>query len=224
MLDPPELVTVSERDCLLPTVTLPKLSLAALGASCPFARPVPVSESVVELLEALLVIEAVALKAPAALGLKTRLTDVLWPGRIATGRVGALKEKYWLEIVTLLTVTEAMPVFDAVIVSVLLVPAATVPKSTLAWLRVNVPVCGCVLADLLALNPWQPIRKVSPARRNAAAITFPKCLEQTYVGGVFRIVSRGTCPWFYDCLCARGKVHRKSGGPGEIATDIRGTA
>jgi hypothetical protein len=83
-------------------------------------------------LDALLVIETVALNVPGALGLKMRLTGVLWPARIATGRVGALKAKYWLEIVRLLTVTEAVPVFDTVIVSVLLVPEVTVPKSRLA--------------------------------------------------------------------------------------------
>jgi hypothetical protein len=59
------------------------------------------------------------------------------------GRDGALSEKYWLEIEALLTVMEAVPVFVAVTVSVLLVPAATLPKSRLALLRDKVPDCTC---------------------------------------------------------------------------------
>jgi hypothetical protein len=59
------------------------------------------------------------------------------------GSDGALSEKYWLEIEALLTVMEAVPVFDAVMVTVLLVPAATLPKSRLALLRDKVPDCTC---------------------------------------------------------------------------------
>jgi hypothetical protein len=81
------------------------------------------------------------LTAPTALGLKTTLTGVLWPARIVTGRLGALNEKYLVEIDALLTVTEAVPVFDTVMVIVLLVPAVTLPKSRLAPLRDKVPTC-----------------------------------------------------------------------------------
>ena len=52
--------------------------------------------------------------------------------------------KNWLEIEALLTVMEAVPVFDAVSVRVLLVPAVTLPKSRLALFRDNVPDCDCV--------------------------------------------------------------------------------
>jgi len=40
-LVPPVLVTVSERDCLFPTVTLPKLTLAGLAETVPAETPVP---------------------------------------------------------------------------------------------------------------------------------------------------------------------------------------
>jgi hypothetical protein len=102
-LEPPVLVTVSDTDWLLPTITLPKFSLAGLSANWPLATPVPVSERVAELLEALLVRENAALKAPAALGANTSVIGALWPAKIAIGRVGALSEKYWLEIEALLT-------------------------------------------------------------------------------------------------------------------------
>jgi hypothetical protein len=52
--------------------------------------------------------------------------------------------KNWLEIEALLTVMEAVPVFVAVTVSVLLVPAVTLPKSRLALFRDKVPACDCV--------------------------------------------------------------------------------
>ena len=55
--------------------------------------------------------------------------------------MGALSEKYWLEIDALLTVMEAVPVFDAVTVSVLLAPAVTLPKSRLVLLREKMPAC-----------------------------------------------------------------------------------
>lgn len=45
-LVPPVLVTVSEIDCWLPTVTLPKAPLDGLLANCPGAIPVPESEIV----------------------------------------------------------------------------------------------------------------------------------------------------------------------------------
>ena|ERR1700733_7006189 len=124
---------------LVPTVTLPKASLVGLSASRPLATPVPVSETVAELLDALLVIETVALKPPGALGEKTTVSGVLWPASIAVGRLGALNEKYWVENDALLTVTEAVPVFDAVSVTVLVVPTVTEPKSKLAPFRDNVP-------------------------------------------------------------------------------------
>jgi hypothetical protein len=47
MLDVLELVTVSESDCVLPTVTLPKLKLAEFEPREPDAMPLPESEIVV---------------------------------------------------------------------------------------------------------------------------------------------------------------------------------
>lgn len=47
---------------------------------------------------------------------------------MVTGRLGAVSEKYWVEIVALLTVTDPGPGFVALSVRVELLPAATVPK------------------------------------------------------------------------------------------------
>lgn len=54
----------------------------------------------------------------------------------------------------LLTVMEAAPVFDAVIVRVLLFPAVTLPKSRLEPARDKVPDSVCWLVEVLPeLNP-----------------------------------------------------------------------
>jgi hypothetical protein len=92
-------------------------------------------------LETLLVIETVALNAPATFGLKTKLIVELWPAPTTIGRLGALSEKYLLEMEALVIVTETVPVFETLAVSVLLVPASTLPKSRLALLIAKVPDC-----------------------------------------------------------------------------------
>lgn len=112
-----------------------------------------------------------ALNVPAALGLKTRVTGVLWPARIATGRLGALSEKYGVENVALVTVMEAVPVFVKVVDKVLLVPAVTVPKSTVVPLRVKMPVSACWLLELLVLTPWQPTIIAKPSRTIPSLLT-----------------------------------------------------
>jgi hypothetical protein len=133
-LDPPVLGRVTVWDCWLPTVTLPKVSLPGFSESCPGVDaevPVPVSVRLVVLV-ALLVMVAVALKFPAALGLNLTLTVVLCPDARVIGRLGEVREKYFVEIATLLTVTEFGPELVAVAERVVLLPAATLPKFKVA--------------------------------------------------------------------------------------------
>ena len=120
------------------------------------------------------------------------------------GRLGAVSEKYLLEIEALLTVRETVPVFEAAAVMVLLWPAVTMPKSRLAPLKAKVPSGCCCAADLPELNPWQPTRKVRPTTRSNAPITFLICFEQIAVAGVFRIVIHRPVPRLYECLCPGG--------------------
>ena len=79
MAAPPELVSVSGRLCVLPTVTLPKLRLAALAVREAGAVAVPETGTVREGLEALLLMERLKLSLPAACGAKTTLKATLWP-------------------------------------------------------------------------------------------------------------------------------------------------
>lgn len=93
-LDPPVFVRVSESVWLLPSCTVPKSRLVGFAPSAPtVVTPVPESVSMVGLVEASLVIEAVALNAPAALGLKTKLSVEFCPAAMVTGRLGPLMEK-----------------------------------------------------------------------------------------------------------------------------------
>ena len=72
---------------------------------------------------------------------------------------------------TLLTVIDAVPVFDAEMDNVLEVPVVTLPNARVVPLRVNVPVAVCTLADLLELNPWQPTMVAKHSRTRASLFT-----------------------------------------------------
>lgn len=140
---PPLLVKVIEADRLDPTATLPKFSLVALRASWPgggkLVVPVPDRARLVTESVAVLEIEAEALNAPPAFGLKTTLTGTLCPAAIVTGKLGALSAKYLVEMATLLMVTAAEPEFVAVVDIVLLLPALTLPKANDEFAREIVP-------------------------------------------------------------------------------------
>jgi hypothetical protein len=83
--------------------------------------------------------ETVALKAPAAFGLNSRVALAAWPAEIDSGRVVPVSEKYLLEIETLLTVTDAPPVFERMTASVLFFPAVTLPKFRVDPLTERIP-------------------------------------------------------------------------------------
>lgn len=126
---PPVFVSVTLCDCLLPTVTLPKASLPELTASCPSLMPVPDKVISVIAVDASLPMAAVALKFPAAFGVNARVSDALWPAAMVTGRLGAVNEKYFVDTEALLMLADVFPVLLTDSVSVLLLPAATLPKS-----------------------------------------------------------------------------------------------
>jgi hypothetical protein len=149
-------VSVTLCDCLLPTVTLPKASLPELTASCPSLMPVPDKVTFVIALDASLPIAAVALKLPAALGLNARVNDELCPAAMVTGRLGAVNEKYLVDTEALLMLTDVLPVLLTASVSVLLLPAGTLPKSKACAPNDKLPVAvgvGVGELDDLELSP-----------------------------------------------------------------------
>ena len=205
-LDPPLLVNVTVCDCLAPTVTLPKSSLAGSSASWPGAEvPVPVPNRLrfVRGFDASLVMASVALKAAAALGANLMLTVVLCPAATVIGRVGATSEKYFVEIATLLMVTDAGPGFVAVTVRVLLLLIATVPKSRLEGSE-RVLDCCCPEGPA-ALTPWQPTSKSRPATRSMAPATVPKRFGHIEIGVFSSIFSHETLRTRLYRLPASGK-------------------
>jgi hypothetical protein len=76
-LDPPELVSVSDKVWLLPTCTLPKLRLVAVAVSDPGASPDPESGIPRLGLDALLVTARLPLDDPADVGVKVTLKVAL---------------------------------------------------------------------------------------------------------------------------------------------------
>ena len=84
-LDPPVLVTVSERDLLVPTVTLPKARLVGFDARVPAVTPVPDRAIVSVGLEAFEVIVILPLALAAVVGANATVKVALWPAVKVTG-------------------------------------------------------------------------------------------------------------------------------------------
>lgn len=141
----PLFVRVKVCDCCEPVLTLPKASLLGLEPRTPigFEVPVPESDRVAEVSLASLVTVAVAVKEPAALGENETLTGTLCPAPTVIGMLGEVSVKYLLEKATPLTLTESGPELEAVKVSVLVVPACTLPNCSVAIFNESVVVCCC---------------------------------------------------------------------------------
>ena len=90
-LEPPVLVTVSDRDCLLPTIALPKLRLVGFDPSAPGVAPVPDNGTVRVGLEAFEVIVTSPLILPADAGVKVTLKLALCPDVSVIGVVIPLR-------------------------------------------------------------------------------------------------------------------------------------
>src|SRR5271156_3622418 len=88
--EPPALLNVTDLDWVFPSVTAPKPTLAG-AASCPGARPMPVSETA-ELFDALLANERAAVALPAALGVNVTFQVAPWPIATVAGSCGPLME------------------------------------------------------------------------------------------------------------------------------------
>lgn len=92
-LEPPVLVTVSDRDLLLPTVTLPKPRLVGFDPNAPGATPVPDSGMFSVGLDAFEVIVILPLRLEADAGVSETVKLALCPALSVTGAVIPLKLK-----------------------------------------------------------------------------------------------------------------------------------
>ena len=86
-LEPPVLVTVSDRDCRLPTVTLPKLRLVGFDPNAPGATPTPDNAIVVDGFAAFEVIVTVPFAFPLVCGVNATVKVMLWAGLSVSGVV-----------------------------------------------------------------------------------------------------------------------------------------
>ena len=105
-LDPPLLVTVSERVCVASTRTLPKLKLGLVAASVPAVVAVPDNEIESVGLEASLVRVILPVGVPAVVGANITLNDLLAPaakvkGKVIPLRLNPVPEAVACEMVTL---------------------------------------------------------------------------------------------------------------------------
>jgi len=89
-VDPPELVMVSDRVLLWPTVTLSKIKGDVVAVSAPTAAAVPDNETVSDGFDASLVTVSVPAGVPAVVGANTTLNDLLAPAAKVNGKVTPL--------------------------------------------------------------------------------------------------------------------------------------
>jgi hypothetical protein len=110
-LEPPVLVTVSDRDLLLPTLTLLKPRLVGFDPNAPGATPVPDSGMVTVGLDAFEVIVTLPLRLPVDAGVSVTVKVAVWPAVSVTGAAIPLRLKPVPLIPTCEIVTLEPPVF-----------------------------------------------------------------------------------------------------------------
>ncbi len=145
-VEPPVLVTFSDKDVLLPTVTLPKLRLVGLAPRSPGEMPIPDKGRVWVGLEALEVRVTEPLALPADEGANQTLKEALCPAVRVTGAVIPLRLKPVPLAATCEMVTLVPPVLVTVSDRDCLLPTVTLPKSWLDGLSVRTP--GTVTAPV----------------------------------------------------------------------------
>src|SRR5208282_255081 len=139
IVDPPVLVSVSDKFALLPTCTLPKARLVGFAVSVPCAAPVPERGMLKLESEPVEVTLTLPLAAPLAVGEKSTVKDVLWPAVNVKGKDSPLK----LNPVPLAAAAEMVRLDPPVLVSVsdrlLLLPTWTLPNAKLEGLGESTP-------------------------------------------------------------------------------------
>ena len=136
-LELPVLVTVSDRDCLLPTVTLPKLRLVGFDPSVPGEIPVPANGMDRVGFDAVEVTVMLPLALAADCGANVTLKLVLWPAVSVTGAVIPLRLNPVPLIPTWEIVTLELPVLVIVSDRDWLLPTVTLPKLSLVVLSAS---------------------------------------------------------------------------------------
>ena len=134
----PILVSVSASVAVLPTFTLPKLTLGRLAAIFP-TTPQPLSDTETVGLDALLLNAIAPLMYPAALGVNLIVTVIPWPELSESGNAGPVTLYTTLLETALETLTLPGPLLLRVHNNVLVWPNTTLPKAMEEGFSVKVP-------------------------------------------------------------------------------------
>ena len=146
----------SVRDELLPTCTLPKLRLDGLAVREPGVTPVPLNAMFSVGLLALLMIARFPLAAPAEVGAKVTVADLLCPAARVKGSASVPRLNPVPEMVACETVTFDPPELVIFTLRLWLLPVCTVPKSRLAGAAVSEP-CAMPVPDRGIFNVDDPL-------------------------------------------------------------------
>src|SRR5208282_1633339 len=139
IVDPPVLVSVSDKLALLPTCTFPKARLLGFAVSAPCVAPVPESGMPKLESEPVEVRLTLPLAVPLAVGEKSTVKDVLWPAVNVKGKDSPLK----LNPVPPAEAAEIVRLDPPVLVRVSdkleLLPTCTLPNARLVGFAVSAP-------------------------------------------------------------------------------------
>jgi hypothetical protein len=183
----PEFDSVIVWDPLLPTRTLPKLTLEVLAESCP-RIPVPLRGMASGELGPLLTSEMDPLTVPAEVGANATLNEVLAPAATVVGVERPLMAKPLPDTLACEMVTLADPPFRSVMVCELVPPAATFPKLTLdgvgeSCASIPVPLRATVSGEPGALLAMETLPEALPTAVGAkVTVTVELCPALTVAG------------------------------------------
>jgi hypothetical protein len=171
----PTFVNLTVKALLFPTVTLPKFKEGTLAErTADEAIPIPLNETVLGVVETLLMMETCPERVPAAFGVKTTLKVDCLPASITNGRVAPVIVTPAADVPACVIVRLEVPPLETVTDWDAVLPIGTEPKLMEAGateIVAKLEVLGCNEDVLGALvTPVHPEAESNRRRRKAAAV------------------------------------------------------
>ena len=135
--DPPTFDSVAVLLRLLPTATMPNVTLLGFTVSCPGDVDCPRTENDVDKLEVSVVSVTVSCELPCVRGLYAISSDVLSPGASVVGSFSPAIVNSDLRSTAFLILIDESPLLTTVLLNTSVPPTVTVPKSNTAMLGVR---------------------------------------------------------------------------------------